>query len=678
MFRTPIFLLSVSLLFSGLTHAQNPVTTETIPPQSVGDGDPPIELGLEAYFTIDNVTSRIARFNTVFGSLDVEMLSSVAPNHVLNFMGYVNREDFDDTLIHRMAQFATDDIAIVQGGGFFVGEEDNLVSLPTVGQVALEYSYPNFRGTLGAARAASPNSASSGWYFNTIDNSITLGPDNDGFGYSVFGRVMGDGMTVVDAIAAVERYGVAGFTDFPLRDYNGVDPIQPENFVTVNSIREISMYPESNDDAAALSFTATSSDPAVVTPAIDGSTLRLNSGGFAGTATITVTATDISGLSAVQEFTFEQGGIAVLSQPTSVSVAAGATTTLSINATAEVGLSYQWYRQRSGESDATAIAGATGASLAIANTQAADMGFYWVQVSAGDLMLESDIAIVTLDGGSSRLANLSTRGRIAAGGSLTPGFVIKGTGSKDLVVRAVGPQLLEFGVLSALADPQMAIIPAGGSVAVATNQDWSDAPNSAQLMSTSAVLGAFALEADSKDAALLTTLPLPNAENTQGYTVRIQSADPALAGIALAEVYDPDPVGSPIELTNVSALGFSGTGEDVLSPGFVIDGSAAKTILVRVVGPSLTQFGVTGVMADPRLSLIPGGQSITIARNDDWGGTAELQAAFTAVGAQAFDSIASLDAAVLVRLPPGAYTVRPEGAAGGTGIVLVEVYEVIE
>ncbi len=170
----------------------------------------------------------------------------------------------------------------------------------------------------------------------------------------------------------------------------------------------------------------------------------------------------------------------------------------------------------------------------------------------------------------------------------------------------------------------------------------------------------------------------PTAAGSQGYTVRIQSTDAGASGIALAEIYDPDAIGAPISLVNVSALGFSGTDENVLAPGFVIDGSGAKTMLIRVVGPSLTDFGVTGVMADPRLSLIPAGQSNVIAQNDNWGGTTELKEAFATTGAFQLSSDGSLDAAVLVRLPPGAYTVKPEGFAEGTGTILVEVYAVEE
>ncbi len=370
-------------------------------------------------------------------------------------------------------------------------------------------------------------------------------------------------------------------------------------------------------------------------------------------------------------------GVTINTSPASVDVASGGTAHFSVAASSTGNLTYQWFRFKAGEG-LRSLTGETSPTLQISPATAADMGFYFARVSDGAETVDSAYAILTLTGGTSRLANLSTRGRIAAGGSLTPGFVAKGTGSKNLVVRAVGPRLLDFGVQSALADPRMAIIPSGGVSAVVSNDDWGDSSNAAELATNSASLGAFALQVGSKDAAVLTGLPIPTVTNSSGYTVPVQSTDPAAAGIALVEVYDPDPIGGPIELTNVSARGFSGTGEDVLAPGFVIDGAGAKTMLIRVVGPSLTDFGVTGVMADPRLSLIPAGQTTAIAINDNWGGTAELKAAFAGTGAFAFDSDNSLDAAVLVRLPPGAYTVKPEGFANGTGTILVEVYAVEE
>src|SRR5690606_21468036 len=128
------------------------------------------------------------RFDTTFGQFDVEMLPGHAPNHVQNFLSYVGEAAFDNTIIHRSVAFGTGQTtaSIVQGGS------DKAVVPPTQittkPAVALEYSQPNSRGTLAAARTSEPNSATSGWYFNATDNTTTLGPANDGFGYTAFGQ----------------------------------------------------------------------------------------------------------------------------------------------------------------------------------------------------------------------------------------------------------------------------------------------------------------------------------------------------------------------------------------------------------------------------------------------------------------------------------------------------------
>jgi hypothetical protein len=139
-------------------------------------------------------------------------------------------------------------------------------------------------------------------------------------------------------------------------------------------------------------------------------------------------------------------------------------------------------------------------------------------------------------------------------------------------------------------------------------------------------------------------------------------------------VYDEDPLTSPVRLVNVSTSGFVGVGEQALVPGFVIGGSAPKLLLIRAVGPGLAQFGVGDVLADPQLSLMPLGQNFTVAANDNWGGTTSLQAAFAEAGAFALPA-GSKDAAVVVRLPPGGYTVVVSGVASTTGTALVEIYD---
>lgn len=397
----------------------------------------------------------------------------------------------------------------------------------------------------------------------------------------------------------------------------------------------------------------------------------------AGDYTVVVSNTSANTTSTAATLTVTAAAsVTIGTQPGSINPVVGGTASLSVVATSSGSLSYQWFRFKRGDG-LRSLTGETGASLVIRPVAASDMGFYFARVTGGGTTVDSEFAILTVQGGSSRLANLSTRGNVPAGGELTPGFVLRGDGTKNLVIRAVGPELADFNVSGAMADPTLGLVPLGGSTPQLTNDNWEDSSNSASLVTTSATLGAFPLDSGSLDAAVLTSVSLPNSQGSKGFTVQIKSTSGA-AGITLAEVYDPDDAGTSAQLTNISARGFSGLGADVLAPGFVIDGDGAMTMLIRVVGPTLGNFGVSGTMVDPRLEVIPGGQSFVVANNDNWGGTAALKTAFATTGAFSFADDGSLDAVVVVRLPPGPYTVRPSGANDGTGVILVEAYEVLE
>ena len=129
-------------------------------------------------------------------------------------------------------------------------------------------------------------------------------------------------------------------------------------------------------------------------------------------------------------------------------------------------------------------------------------------------------------------------------------------------------------------------------------------------------------------------------------------------------------------LTNLSTLTSVGPDDGRLIVGFVITGDAAKTVLVRGVGPSLTQFGLPAntVLRDPRIRLFKG--STFLAENDNWEGAPLLTAAFNAVGAFSLLDTATKDATLLLRLDPGAYSVHLESVNGHTGSAIAEVYEV--
>lgn len=360
-------------------------------------------------------------------------------------------------------------------------------------------------------------------------------------------------------------------------------------------------------------------------------------------------------------------------QPVSHDVTAGSTVTLSVAATPAASINLQWYRYRQGDGSPQAVAGGSGTSLVLTNVQTADMGSYYAIATSGTESVRSSTALVTVTGGISRLANLSTFGRVLPGGTLTPGFVLGGTGPKSLLIRSVGPGLVPYFGADALGDPTMTVNQLGGGAAILTNDNWGDVADISALRAAMAKVGAFPLTEGSKDAAAIVPVTVPNANGNGGYPVAIKSTSSTAGGIALAEVYDPDPIGSPVKLINVATLGFTGPGADALVSGFVIDGTGAKTMLIRVVGPSLGElFGVGGTMTNPRLSIFPSGQTFSIGSNDDWGGTTALKAAFTKSGAFGFASDTSLDAAIVLRLPPGGYSVVIEG---GSGNVLLEAYD---
>jgi hypothetical protein len=264
--------------------------------------------------------------------------------------------------------------------------------------------------------------------------------------------------------------------------------------------------------------------------------------------------------------------------------------------------------------------------------------------------------------GTARIVNLATR-TLVGGVAGTPiaGFVIGGTGAKRMLVRAVGPGLAPFGLDGTVPDPRVAVV-SGGTI-VAGNEDWlaADEP-------VFTALGAFVLPADSRDAAVVTSLA------AGPYTTPVDAGGGG--GIALLEIYDGQVANTAATLVNASTRAFVGTGDGVLIPGFAVTGSGQVRLLLRAVGPTLGDFGVEGVLADPDLTLFSG--PTAIGANDNWGAAvnaADIAAAARQSGAFEFPN-GSRDAALLVSLPAGTYTARIAGIGGTTGTALMEIYVV--
>jgi hypothetical protein len=147
-------------------------------------------------------------------------------------------------------------------------------------------------------------------------------------------------------------------------------------------------------------------------------------------------------------------------------------------------------------------------------------------------------------------------------------------------------------------------------------------------------------------------------------------------GVAMVEIYDAGTAADATRAVNLSSRAHVGTGDQVMIAGFVVAGNVSKRLLIRAIGPGLTFQGVQGALSNPQLKLMSGGAPV--AENDDWSGSAEAPLiSSTTVQVGAFPLVAgSLDAAILVSVPPGVYSALVSGVAGSTGIALVEVYDV--
>lgn len=265
-----------------------------------------------------------------------------------------------------------------------------------------------------------------------------------------------------------------------------------------------------------------------------------------------------------------------------------------------------------------------------------------------------------------RLANISTRALVGAGeNALIAGVVVADTAAKRYLSRAIGPGLAAFGASGLVPDPQLSIF-AGNGAEIFRNNGWETGTDATELPFYSRNAGAFPLTKGSKDAALANHL------SSGSYTVQVTTPS-GRGGIGLVELYELDGNGRTVNLSSRASVR---TGDGVLIGGFVVSGPAYQRMLIRAVGPTLQAFGLTTALADPVLTLYSGAQ--IIATNDRWetGEKPEALAATTKrVGAFNLTP-GSEDAALLVTLPPGAYTVEVKGKNGEEGIALLEVYAI--
>jgi hypothetical protein len=251
-----------------------------------------------------------------------------------------------------------------------------------------------------------------------------------------------------------------------------------------------------------------------------------------------------------------------------------------------------------------------------------------------------------------QLLNISTRLKVLTGNDvLIGGFIVSGDSNKQVLLRALGPTLTQFGVTGVLADPTLDLRDGTGGP-IASNDDWKDTQQAA-------INGTGLAPPNDLESAILHTFTPGN------YTAIVRGKNNT-TGVGLVEAYDIDKAPGTT-LTNISTRGFVDTGNNVMIGGF-ISGNGIVKVIVRALGPTLSQFGVPNVLADPTLELHDG-NGTTIASNDNWADTQQAE-----IQASGFAPPNAFESAIIISRPPENTTAIVLGKSNTIGNALVEAY----
>jgi sugar lactone lactonase YvrE len=260
---------------------------------------------------------------------------------------------------------------------------------------------------------------------------------------------------------------------------------------------------------------------------------------------------------------------------------------------------------------------------------------------------------------ANNLLNLSTRAFVGTDpGVLIGGFILQGTASSTMVIRAIGPSLIARGVSDALEDPFLEVYDSAGTL-LFSNDNWQTGPDAASIQ-------AAGLAPDSAlEAAVRVTLP------AGAYTAIVRGVggtQPEITGVGLVELYDLQL--SDNRAVNISTRGNVLSGDGVMIAGCIIGGSQAKELVFRGLGPSLEDHGVSDAVGNPQLQVVSA-EGVVLAANDDWEDGADA----AAIAGSGLGPESPLEAAIRAILAPGNYTAIESPAPQDSGIGLIEVYD---
>jgi hypothetical protein len=281
--------------------------------------------------------------------------------------------------------------------------------------------------------------------------------------------------------------------------------------------------------------------------------------------------------------------------------------------------------------------------------------------------------LVTSSGGTqTQLGNLSTRLSVGTDDNvLIGGFAVRGTQPKKVIVRASGPSLTQYNVPNVLPDPMLELHDNSG-VLIATNDNWQTTQIGGIITSdqVSDIQNSGFAPSQPAESAIIATLPSGN------YTAIVRGVN-RTTGNGRVEVFDLDRTVDS-KLTNVSTRGFVQTGDNVMIGGMAIQGTNAMKVIVRGIGSSLTQHGVSNALADPTLELHDASGTL-IATNDNWQ-TTQIGGIITSdqvteIQNSGFAPSDPNEAAIIATLPPGNYTGIVRGKNNTSGVGLVEAFQ---
>ena len=273
---------------------------------------------------------------------------------------------------------------------------------------------------------------------------------------------------------------------------------------------------------------------------------------------------------------------------------------------------------------------------------------------------------------TSMLGNISTRSFVQTDDNvMIGGFIVQGTQPKTVIIRAIGPELTQFGVPNVLANPILELHNGVGAL-IASNDNWQTTIIGGIIThdQVQEILNSGRAPTDARESAIIANLPAGN------YTAIVRGVS-STTGVALVEVYDLSPNADSI-LGNISTRSFVQTDDNVMIGGFIVQGSQPKMVIIRAIGPELTQFGVPNVLANPTLELHNGAGAL-IASNNNWQNT-------IIGGVITHDQVQEIinsghaptdarESAIIANLPAGNYTAIVRGVSSTTGVALVEVYD---